>query len=405
MTRIGAVVDVGSNTVRLLVGRIGQFGLDPLHTEGERLGLGEEIESHGRLCDLKIIEAAKTVRRLCECARSAGASEIGILVTAPGRQAENADDLVAALERESGLRVSVLSSQDEGRLSFAGAVADALPPPGLVGVADVGGASSEIVLGHSGSDPCWQRSIDLGALRLSGRVLSEEQPGKKQLEAARADVADAFRAVEPPRPRRALAVGGAARALRRVAGDCLDADEIAEAIGILAKLTHDDIVDRFGVGRQRAPLVLGGAVILAEIQRLLGVRLEVVDGGLREGALLESLDLRRGLARLLRALRGVRHQRFLRRHRALPGRRLAPVPHPVGVELPREPSVGEQRVEAGADLDAQPRVLHRREHLDAPVEVSRHEVGAADPRRDAISGLKGEDPAVLEEAAEHAAAP
>src|SRR6478752_1952190 len=90
VSMIGAVIDVGSNTVRLLVGRIGPFGLIPLHTEGERLGLGEKLESQGRLCELKIVEAAETVRKLCAVARDIGAVEIDVLVTAPGRQAENA---------------------------------------------------------------------------------------------------------------------------------------------------------------------------------------------------------------------------------------------------------------------------------------------------------------------------
>src|SRR5580765_2894448 len=269
VSMIGAVIDVGWNTVRLLVGRIGPFGLVPLHTEGERLGLGEELESNGRLCELKIVEAAETVRKLCNVAHDVGAVEIDVLVTAPGRQAENADDLVEALEREAGRPALVLSSEEEGRLSFAGAVAAALPASGLVAVADVGGASSEIVVGHSGDSPSWQRSIDLGALRLSGRLLATERPEKRHLAAARAAVEHAFHAVEPPRTGQALAVGGAARALRRIAGPSLAGDDIAAAIEVLATLAHDDIVERFGVGRRRAPLVLGGAVILAEIQRRL----------------------------------------------------------------------------------------------------------------------------------------
>src|SRR3954451_11711393 len=109
------------------------------------------------------------------------------------------------------------------------------------------------------------------------------------------------------------------------------------------------------------------------------------------------------LARLLRALERLTHEHLLCRHGPLAAGRRDAGPGTLRPELPREPCVGEQGLVNLGDARLENRVLDRSEHLDPPVEVPRHQVRAADPRRDAVSGVEREDPAVLEEGAEHAA--
>ena len=104
------------------------------------------------------------------------------------------------------------------------------------------------------------------------------------------EVEDVFRGFAPPLPGAALVVGGTARALRKLVGPTLGPDELAQAVSELSSRSHSAIARRHGVDRRRTPLLLGGALILSEVQRRLVVPLEVVGAGLREGALVRSLD-------------------------------------------------------------------------------------------------------------------
>jgi exopolyphosphatase/guanosine-5'-triphosphate,3'-diphosphate pyrophosphatase len=288
MSRKAAVIDVGSNTIRLVVARGRAAGVECTHTKKVRLGLGRELEERGGLSPLTIAKAAGVVDRLAERARSKGADSLEIVVTAPGRQAENGEELAAALEHAVRHPVRVLSGDEEARLAFAGAVRAAPADASVVAVVDLGGASTEIAIGRPETGPSWLRSVDLGVVRLTTGLLDD--PRARDLDAARAAVAEAFAGLAPPLPGAALAVGGSARALRRVAGPCLGSAELGAAEELLAACPPRELVRRFGVGKRRAPLLLAAALILTEVQRRLFVPLEVVPGGLREGALLATLD-------------------------------------------------------------------------------------------------------------------
>jgi exopolyphosphatase/guanosine-5'-triphosphate,3'-diphosphate pyrophosphatase len=287
--RVG-VLDVGSNTTRLLVATVERGELVPLGQEKVRLSLGEEIERLGAVSDLHVAAAAKAVRKLSRAARELGVESLDVFLTAPGRQSGNAEELVAALTRAARVPVRVLSTEEEGRLAYDGAVATA--PIALarrVAVCDVGGASTEIAVGSPAGDPGWVSSVALGSVRLTARVLDGERVTAKDLAAARAEVERAFAGVDPPPAGTALAVGGSARAARRLVGPVLGPVELGEALRLVETKTPRTIARRYGVDRARARILPGGLVILAEVQRLLDVPLHVCDGGIREGAVLASV--------------------------------------------------------------------------------------------------------------------
>jgi exopolyphosphatase/guanosine-5'-triphosphate,3'-diphosphate pyrophosphatase len=276
--RIG-VVDVGSNTIRLLLAQVEGERLVPLEKERVRLALGAEIERTGQVSDVSIAAAAKAVRKLCGLARNGGAESLDVFLTAPGRQSANSDDLVDALTRAASHSVRILSTEEEGRLAYAGAVATAdVVLPRAIAVCDVGGASTEVAVGNPTANPRWVKSVDLGSVRLTERIAG--------IEAARAEALQAFAAVAPPAVEAALAVGGSARAARRLVGPWLGEAELAEVLRIVQAKPQQAISRRYGVHRTRARILPAGLVLLAEVQKRVGVPLHVCDGGIREGAVL-----------------------------------------------------------------------------------------------------------------------
>jgi exopolyphosphatase/guanosine-5'-triphosphate,3'-diphosphate pyrophosphatase len=279
-----AVIDIGSNTTRLVVADCGSSEFDVTHTKRVKLDLGREIEEDGRISDETVEAAAEAVGELCSDARGEDVDSMEMIVTAPGRQAENGTDLVEAIEHEVQHPVRQLSADEEARFAFAGAVARAKPTAAVVAVVDLGGASTEIAVGRPQGEPAWSRSVDLGALRLHTRFLTDGA-GEHEGDAARAAVAEAFAGITPPLPGAALVVGGSARALGKVVGPELGEGELAAAIALLPACSLDELVERYDVSKSRAPLLLAAALILAEVQRRLVVPLRVSEGGVREGAL------------------------------------------------------------------------------------------------------------------------
>ncbi|HYA09886.1 MAG TPA: hypothetical protein VEG24_09835, partial [Gaiellaceae bacterium] len=223
--RIG-VVDVGSNTIRLLVARLEGDEVLPVTKARVRLSLGEEIERTGTVSETSILAAERAVAKLCGLARRQAVESLDVFLTAPGRQSGNAEQLVASLARAARHPVRVLSTDEEGRLAYGGAVATAdVPLPKTIAVCDVGGASTEIAVGSPHTAPSWVRSVDLGSVRLTARV--------GDLAEARREAARAFETVAPPQVEAALAVGGSARATRRLVGSWLGEAELAEALRLV----------------------------------------------------------------------------------------------------------------------------------------------------------------------------
>ena len=280
-----AVVDVGANTLRLLVAVPAGRSVAAVHQEKEQLGLGEEVERYGYISDLKCAEAVDVARAQTRRARQLGCERIEILVTSPGRQSANSDEFADALARGTGVPVRILSSEEEGMLAWDGAVAALDDPPGTVAVCDVGGGSAQVVVGATATGPAWVRSVDLGSLRLTTRLLSDDPPSAEAVAEARAAAAEAFAAVIPPVAQFGLAAGGTARALQRVEGR-LDADGFEGAIAVLSGTKRSKITKRWAIPPQRAATLLAGTILLAEAQRRLGVPLKLASGGVREGSVL-----------------------------------------------------------------------------------------------------------------------
>lgn len=287
-----AVIDVGSSTVRLLVADPTESSVAAVREEREHLFLGEEVERAGRLGSARIRRVARVADRYARLARADGAAELDVIVTAPGRQAANAGELLGALAAVTGAAVRVLTPDEEGRLAFAGAVAGARALLESVAVCDVGGGSTEVVVGTVSGGPAWSRSLDTGAVRLTERVPLGDPPGRRSLAAARDEVERLLNGFAPPLPQAALAAGGTARALRKLVGRELGEDDFEAALAMLAKRPARRIARTFGLHERRARTLPAGAVMLAVVQGRLSLPLAVARTGLREGAALELLEAR-----------------------------------------------------------------------------------------------------------------
>ena len=288
-----AVIDVGSNSARLLVVAQGARGTERVGEAKAYLGLGAEIVRQGHVGAEKLAETAEETRRFATIARELGAEEIDVFVTAPARQAANADQLVATVARATGHFVRVLTAREEGELGYEGALATTAVGRGPVAVADVGGGSTELTVGDRDSGSFWSHSVDLGSLRLTATALHDDPPTAAQLAEAEGIVAGLLTAVRPPEIATALAVGGSARSLAKLAGRRLDEETLTATLETIVSQPSRRLADTASIDRPRAATLAGGAIILRELTRLLGAPFQLGAGGLREGAAARLLATRR----------------------------------------------------------------------------------------------------------------
>ena len=286
-----ACIDIGSNTTRLLVADCGGRTLVEVHQERAFTRIGRALSAGGMLTDAKIAEVAMVVAAQLAIAGDLGATRVRGVATAAVRRAVNGARLVEEIRRATGLAVEILSGEEEARLAFAGAAATLEHHPGGdLGVVDVGGGSTELVIGAVPDEIRWWTSVELGSGALAERHLCSDPPSATELAGARAQIAAALGGLEPPPAALVVAVGGSATSLGRLAGPVLDGPALGRALGRLCAAPASDVGPRFAIDPQRARLLPAGLLVLEAVARLVGAPLQVGRGGIREGVLLEALS-------------------------------------------------------------------------------------------------------------------
>ncbi|GAC1440724.1 MAG: Ppx/GppA phosphatase family protein [Solirubrobacteraceae bacterium] len=285
-----ACIDIGSNTTRLLVAEPVDGRLRELASQRAFTRIGKGMKREERISGKKIEEVSEVVAMQVRVAQELGTGELRAVATAAIREAANQDELLAAVERRAGVQVEVLSDEEEGRLAFVGATRSLdRPPQGEIAVVDVGGASSEIVLGRldGGMRAC--TSFRIGSGFIAEAYLHSDPPTPVELGHVRTHVAGVFEGFELPRPALAIAVGGSATSLRRMLGAVLDHETLERGLRILAGTPSEQIARAFELEQERVRMLPAGMLILEEISDRLGCRLQIGRGGLREGVILEML--------------------------------------------------------------------------------------------------------------------
>jgi len=287
-----ACIDIGSNTTRLLVADSDGERLLEIHQERYFTHVGRGMTGGGEIREEKIAEVAAVVAAQLQAALDLGAVDVRGVATAAIRRAANSDALLSAVRHACGLEVRVLSAEDEARLAFAGAGQTlGYDPGGPLGVVDAGGGSCELVVGTLPDQVSWFASFEVGSGLVSDQCLPSDPPSAEDLSRARAHVREVLDGVRPPATARVVAVGGSATSLRRIAGPVLDADTFRRTLKLLAGAGSADVARRFALDEDRARLLPAGLLILEAAAELFGAPLEVANGGLREGLLLEVRDV------------------------------------------------------------------------------------------------------------------
>jgi exopolyphosphatase / guanosine-5'-triphosphate,3'-diphosphate pyrophosphatase len=284
-----ACVDIGSNTTRLLVADCDGRVLHTVHEERVFTRIGAAVAGGDTIPVAKQAEVIEVVAAQLAIARAHGAERVRAVATAAIRRASDGIEFVRAIHGATGLKVEILSDREEARLAFVGAAGmlDGDRPRPL-GVLDVGGGSSEVVVGEAPATISWWASVPIGSGTLAARYLESDPPAPAQLRAARREVRSAVDRLAAPRPAHTVAVGGSATSLCLLAGEQLDSAALEGALNVLSSEPSAAVAERFAIDPQRARLLPAGLLILEELSRALGSSLSVGRGGIREGVVLEA---------------------------------------------------------------------------------------------------------------------
>ncbi|HEY1285763.1 MAG TPA: hypothetical protein VGF04_06710 [Solirubrobacterales bacterium] len=286
-----AAIDIGSNTTRLLVAEPVDGQLKAMMEQRAYTRINKALGEDGAIPDDKVGEVAEVVATQVRLARELGAESFRCVATAAIREASNGEDAAARIESEAGVAVEILSEEEEGRLSFVGATKTlGHPVDGKVAVVDVGGGSTELILGSVPGGAERVLSWRVGSGALADELIASDPPSAAEIRKVRDRVEDIFDGVEVERPGQAVAVGGSATSLRRLVGAVLEYETLERGIRVLCGDPASEVARRFELDPVRVRILPTGVLLLEKLSELLGQPLQIGKGGLREGLILDQLN-------------------------------------------------------------------------------------------------------------------
>ncbi|MFH8589159.1 Ppx/GppA phosphatase family protein [Streptomyces celluloflavus] len=304
--RLG-VLDVGSNTVHLLVvdAHPGARPL-PAYSHKAELRLAELLDADGAISDAGVARLETTVREAMQVAEDKGVEDVLPFATSAVREAANAEEVLRRVAQETGVKLAVLSGEDEARLTFLAARRWLGWSAGRLLVLDIGGGSLEIAYGLD-EEPDAAASLPLGAGRLTATALPGDPPDADDVRALRRRVrAEIAREVSYftryGSPDHVVGTSKTFKQLARIAGAARSADglyiqrelsrkTLEEWVPRLAGMSGRDRAALPGVSEGRSRQLLAGALVAEAAMDLFGVEtLDICPWALREGVILRRLD-------------------------------------------------------------------------------------------------------------------
>jgi exopolyphosphatase/guanosine-5'-triphosphate,3'-diphosphate pyrophosphatase len=286
-----AAIDIGSNTTRVLVAEPVDGQLKKVMEQRAYTRINKALDDGGAICPDKVEEVCEVVATQVRLAQELGAETIRAVATAAVREASNGEQVAAAIAAAAGVPVDVLSDEEEGRLSFIGATKGlGHPVEGRIGVVDVGGGSTEIIIGTVAGGVEKVRSWRVGSGVLADELIASDPPSAAEIRKVRDRIDDIFEGVEVEHPEQAVAVGGSATSLRRLVGTVLEYETLERGIRVLCGDPSADVARRFELDPVRVRILATGVLLLEKVSDLLGQPLQIGKGGLREGVILDLLN-------------------------------------------------------------------------------------------------------------------
>jgi exopolyphosphatase/guanosine-5'-triphosphate,3'-diphosphate pyrophosphatase len=306
-----AVIDVGTNSIKLLVGDVASGIVTPVEERSEQTRLGAGFYESSELQPGPIGQTADAVARFAAHARDAEAASTRIIATSAVRDARNPDDLLRAVRRASGLRIEVISGEQEAEWVFRGVTSD----PNLHGrqllILDVGGGSTEFILGNHGRHS-FRQSFPLGSVRMLETLRPGDPPSLADLAGCRQwlevffnrEIGPAMESLLTDAARHHVTLvgtGGTTTILARMEKKLTDFDrQLIEGTRLTQQRVLEMMVDLWsvplaerkkilGLPRNRADVILMGVAIYEAVMKHFGIsEVYVSTRGLRFGALLDS---------------------------------------------------------------------------------------------------------------------
>lgn len=291
--QVGASVDLGSNSVHVLVAAVDGHVLRPLADESAFLGLGKAVDERAHLGPEARAELVATLRAYGALARSLGAESITLMGTEPIRRAADAGRLVEEVMATVGAPLHVLTHEEEAYLTLVG-VTDGRPVRDETLVVDIGGGSSEFCAVAAGG-VARAAGLRLGSNRLTTRFVRHDPATPSEIDAMRAAADEILLGALPATPTDVVAVGGTASNVLKltdagVADRVITPARIDEVLGRLAAAPAHELAARHSVNPRRTPLLAAGIVIVEALLRHYDVAsIRVSEAGMREGAILVQL--------------------------------------------------------------------------------------------------------------------
>jgi exopolyphosphatase/pppGpp-phosphohydrolase len=288
---VGAAVDLGSNSVHLVVAAIADHRLRELVDESSFLGLGAAVDDRAHLGSAARSTLADVVGEYAAKSRDLGAITITLLGTEPLRRAADGARIVLDVERRAGVPLHVLTHEEEAFLTMIG-VTSGFPVENETLVVDIGGGSSEFcAVGTVGSARA--AGLRIGSNRLTAKFVTTDPPQPEAIAAMRVAADDLLAGAIRSEPADLVLVGGTATNLIKVDSGAVEwtltPDRIAQILETLLSEPAAALTARFAINPKRGPLLPAGAVIVEALMRRYGLdRVRVSDASLREGAILAA---------------------------------------------------------------------------------------------------------------------
>jgi exopolyphosphatase / guanosine-5'-triphosphate,3'-diphosphate pyrophosphatase len=274
-----AVIDIGSNSTRLLVAEVDGGRVTPIERRSTVTRLGRGVDLTGRLANEAVEAACAAVDPYVATLQELGAERVDAIATSAVRDAENGGAFVAELRERFALSARVLDGKEEARLTYLGATSEHSPRvPTLV--IDIGGGSTELIVGE-GREIEWHTSLQAGVVRHTERHLTSDPPAPVELEGMAADLRGLIEAAtgEAPSAQEGIAVAGTPTSLaaielelepydpKRVHGHKLELPSVQRMLSRLAAAPLEQRATIRGLHADRAPTIVAGVVTLVEVMR------------------------------------------------------------------------------------------------------------------------------------------